>query len=239
MKKSLVITTMFLALTVMVTESTFAGRDGLIAPDVKYVDDYTLKGSVNFADIDPIDDFGNINVLIEIPSGTTAKWELDTDTGNIVWEFKKGKPRTVDYKGGYPVNYGTVSKTLLSTELGGEGESLDVILFGAQQKRGAIVEAKLIGMLKMKEGDGTIDDKLLAVVKGTPEYDVNDVDELNAKFNNIVYDVVRWFTGYKGVKSGITSRGIGKPYEAMRLFYASLWDFNTEKINSNIAFLLE
>lgn len=225
MGKQLLLTVMFLALTVIIAESAFAAQDGIIASDVKYVDDYTLAGPVKYSDIDPIDKSGNINVVVEIPSGTTAKWELSPDTGNIVWEFKKGQPRIVDYLGGYPVNYSTVPKTILSKELGGEGESLDVIIFGAQQKRGAVVKAKLVGILKLKEGDGTIDDKLLAVVIGTPEYDVENVDELNAKYNNIVFDVVKWFTGYKGVGSGITSRGIGKPYEAMRLFYASLWDF--------------
>lgn len=229
MGKKLVITILFLGLTVMVTDSVLASRDGIIAPEVKYVDDYTLAGSVKFSDVDPIDKFGDINVIVEIPLGTTAKWEYKPDTGNIVWEFKKGKPRIVDYQGGYPVNYGTVPKTLQSKKLGGEGESLDVILFGVQQKRGAVVKAKIIGMLKLKEGDGTVDDKLLAVVKGTPEYNVNSVSEYNAKFNNPLFTVVKWFTNYKGADSGISSRGAGKPYEAMRLLYASLWDY---KINN-------
>ena len=229
MKKILKATVMLLSLTAIFTGSVLAERDGIIAPDAEYIDDYTIKGPVDYSDIDPVDASGNINVVVEIPAGTNAKWEVSADTGNIVWEFKNGKPRVVDYEGGYPANYGTVPKTLLSRELGGEGESLDVVLFGAQQKRGAVVKAKLIGMLRLKEGDGTIDDKLLAVAEGTPEYNVKDTDELNANFNNTVGNTVKFFRTYKGPKSGITSRGIGQPYEAMRLLYSSLWDY---KVNN-------
>lgn len=230
MKRTAVTIILVLAILVICSGLAQAERDGIIADDVRYIDDYTLASSVNyFTDIDPGDEAGNINVIVEIPKGTTAKWEVSPDTGNIIWEFKKGKPRTVEYKGGYPVNYGTVPKTLLSEELGGEGESVDVILFGAQQKRGAVVKAKLIGILKIQEGDGAFDDKLLAVAYGSPEYNVKNVDELNAKFDNIGIEAASWFTNYKGPDSGMKSRGFGSADDAMRLFYATMKAFNDEK----------
>jgi inorganic pyrophosphatase len=230
MKRFTVTMAAFLAITVLCTGTVLADRDGLVAPDVKYVDDYTLKGSVNyFTDVDPADKDGNIHVIVEIPKGTTGKWEVDADSGNIIWEFKKGKPRTVDYLGGYPANYGTAPKTLLSEELGGEGESVDVILIGAQQNRGAVVKAKLIGILKITEGDGVFDDKLFAVALGSPEYAVNDVDELNARFNNAGSKVASWFTSYKGPDSGMTSRGMGTYDEARRLFYATMKAFKENR----------
>jgi len=226
MKRTTVTIIAIMAILLMCAGSVLADRDGLVAPDVKYLDDYTLQGDVNyFTNVDPADKDGNVHVIVEIPKGTTGKWEVDSDTGNIVWEFKKGKPRTVDYMGGYPANYGTAPKTVLSEEMGGEGESVDVILFGAQQKRGAVVKAKLVGVLKIQEGDGAYDDKLLAVAQGTPEYDVKDVEELNARFNNVGSKVASWFTNYKGPDSGLTSRGVGSPDEAMRLFYATMKAF--------------
>ena len=221
--KRTTVTIAIMAILLICAGPVLADRDGLVAPDVKYVDDYTLKGPVNyFTDVDPADKEGNIHVIVEIPKGTIGKWEISSDTGNIVWEFKKGKPRTVDYMGGYPANYGTAPKTLLSEELGGEGESVDVILFGSQQKRGAVVKAKIIGVLKIQEGDGAFDDKLLAVAQGSAEYAMQDMDELNAKFGGIGIKVASWFTSYKGPDSGMTSRGIGSPDEAMRLFYATM-----------------
>jgi len=227
MKRFTITMATFLAITVLCAGTVLADRDGLIAPDTTYVDDYTIKGSVNyFTDVDPADKDGNIHVIVEIPKGTTGKWEIDSDSGNVIWEFKKGKPRTVDYMGGYPANYGTAPKTLLSVELGGEGESVDVILLGAQQMRGAVVKAKLIGVLKITEGDGAFDDKLLAVALGSPEYAIKDFDELNAKFDGIGSKVTSWFTSYKGPDSGMTSRGVGSPDEARRLFYATMKAFS-------------
>jgi inorganic pyrophosphatase len=230
MKRFTIKMAIFLAITVLCTGTVLADRDGIIAPDAKYVDDYTISAAVNyFTEVDPADKDGNVHVIVEIPKGTTGKWEVDSDTGNIVWEFKNGKPRTVEYMGGYPVNYGTAPKTVLSEEMGGEGESVDVILFGAQQKRGAVVKAKLIGVLKLQEGDGVFDDKLLAVAMGSPEYSVKDINELNAKFDNIGTQAQSWFTSYKGADSGIKVRGIGTPDEAMRLFYATMKAFKQNK----------
>ncbi len=225
----------FVFTALMVVASLSAGnaaadRDGLNAPGVRYLDDYSLAGPVNYyTDVEAVDKEGHINVIVEIPRGTTAKWEVSRETGNILWEMKNGKPRTVDFLGGYPVNYGTVPKTLFSAELGGEGESLDVILFGERQKRGAVVQARLIGVLMIQEGDGTYDDKLLAVAKGSPEYGVKDLDELNARFGNIGEQTASWFTNYKGPESGLRVRGLGSADQATKLFYASLKIFNGEK----------
>ena len=226
MKRLTVIMAIFLAVTVFSAGAVLADQDGLIAPDTRYLDDYTVAGPVNyFTEVDPGDKDGNVHVIIEIPKGTTGKWEVDPELGNIVWEFKKGKPRTVEYMGGYPVNYGTAPKTILTEEMGGEGESVDVILFGARQMRGAVVKAKLIGVLKLQEGDGAFDDKLLAVAMGSPEYAVKNFKELNTKFNDIGAKTQSWFTSYKGPDSGIKIRGIGTPDEGMRLFYASMKAF--------------
>jgi inorganic pyrophosphatase len=226
MKRVTVAITAVMAILILFAGPVLADRDGLVAPEVEYIDDYTLKGPVNyFTEVDPVDKDGYVHVIVEIPSGTTAKWEVSPETGKIVWEFTDGKPGTEEFGGGYPANCGIAPKTLLSEEMGGDGESVDVILFGAQQKRGAVVKAKLIGVLKIQEGDGTFDDKLLAVATGSPEYAVKDVDELNAKFGNIGSQVATWFTDYRGPYSGITSRGIGSPDEAMRLFYAAMKAF--------------
>lgn len=54
---------------------------------------------------------GTINVVVEIPAGTNAKYEVNTKTGNLDWEIKKGKPRMVKYLA-YPANYGMIPSTL-------------------------------------------------------------------------------------------------------------------------------
>ena len=64
-------------------------------------------------DVEPISISGNINVVIEIPSGTHDKFEVSKETGQIVQDIEDGLPRKIKYIG-YPGNYGMSPKTLLS-----------------------------------------------------------------------------------------------------------------------------
>jgi len=116
----------------------------LIAPDVKMFDQYTIKGSRNFYNgYEPGDSKGNVNVVVEILKGTTGKWEVSTKDGSIKWEFKKGKPREVTYLGGYPANYGSIPKTLLPKQYGGDGDPIDIVVFGETIPRGSVIKVKL------------------------------------------------------------------------------------------------
>lgn len=81
-----------------------------------------------FDKIAPINDDDTINAIVEIPTGTLAKWEMDKEnTDQVMWEFKKGKPRVVQYLG-YPGNYGAIPQTNLPKELGGDGEQDDKLI---------------------------------------------------------------------------------------------------------------
>ena len=73
----------------------------------------STKGIDYVNDIDPISSSGNINVVIEIPSGTHNKFEVSKETGQIVQDIENGLPRKIKYIG-YPGNYGTVSYTHLT-----------------------------------------------------------------------------------------------------------------------------
>jgi inorganic pyrophosphatase len=107
-------------------------------------DGYTLIGKKNYlTGYEAIDRLGNINVVIEIPTGTTAKWEVEKSTGHLKWEFVDGVPREVSYLG-YPGNYGMIPRTLLPKELGGDGDPLDVIVLGPAVKRGTVLKTKII-----------------------------------------------------------------------------------------------
>ena len=60
---------------------------------------------------------GDVNAVIEIPSGTLDKWELNKSNGRIEWELVNNVPRIINYLG-YPGNYGMIPRTLLSKEHG-------------------------------------------------------------------------------------------------------------------------
>ena len=72
-------------------------------------DGFTIKK------IDPVNDYGNVDALIEISSGTLEKWEYNKSTGDIELELINNKPRIISYLG-YPANYGMIPKTILPKE---------------------------------------------------------------------------------------------------------------------------
>ena len=200
------------AVSLLLFENGFAKE---VASGLKYTDQYTLVGPANFLkDIQPTNSDGTINVVIEIPTGTTAKWEVDKEDGSLKWEFKNGKPRIVKYLG-YPGNYGMIPQTLLSEESGGDGDPLDVLVLGAYAPRGTIVKAKLIGVLKFLDG-GETDDKLLAVLAGTPFFEINSVQELDKKFKGASKIIEIWFAHYKG-PGKVESKGMDSVEEAKRV----------------------
>ena len=109
---------------------------------------------------------GDVNAVIEIPSGTMDKWELNKSNGQIEWELVNEKPRIVNYIG-YPANYGMIPQTLLSKEKGGDGDPLDILVLGPTATRGGIVKCKIIGVLFLMDR-GEQDDKLIAVSDNSP-----------------------------------------------------------------------
>ncbi len=124
------------------------------AKELIRLDKYTLKSPVHLVHgIDPVAGENTVRVVVEIPTGSTQKWEVEKPSGDLKWEFEHGKPRAIQYLG-YPGNYGMVPKTLLSEENGGDGDPLDVLVLGPAVPRGSIVEVKIIGLLKMLDKGG-------------------------------------------------------------------------------------
>lgn len=167
-----------------------------LAADANRPDDFTLVGPKSFKTGYPATNpDGTVNVVIEIPTGTTAKWEVGDD-GVMRWELEKGKPRVVQYLP-YPGNYGMVPRTLLAKEHGGDGDPLDVIVLGDAAARGEVVKARVLGVLEMLD-DGEQDDKLIAVIDGSPLGAARDLQELDARFPGVTSIVETWFDHYKG-----------------------------------------
>lgn len=131
---------------------------------------------------------GTLNAVVEIPQGDLRKFETDVDSGRLIWELKKGKPRVVAYLG-YPANYGMVPRTL-----GQDGDPLDVLVIGPPELRGAVPAVKLVAVMRMVDG-GDLDDKLIAVVPGTT-FDGMALQDLEDAGVTAILKV--WFESYKG-----------------------------------------
>ena len=193
------------------------------AEDLKTADGYTLIGEKNFLrDYKPTDSSGNINVVVEIPAGTNAKWEVDKTTGHLAWEFKQGKPRIVAYLG-YPGNYGMIPGTILSKEQGGDGDPLDVVVIAPAVARGRVVKARPIGVLKLLDG-GEQDDKIIAVLSDSPLGGVSGLDELQREFKGITDILEIWFSNYKG-PGKMESKGFAGAAEARDIINDAVADY--------------
>ncbi|MFP4473685.1 MAG: inorganic diphosphatase [Candidatus Omnitrophota bacterium] len=157
----------------------------------------TDVSSFNFMqDIDPQIDGSLVSMVVEIPAGTTEKWEVSPETGLMAQEIKDMQPRIIKYLG-YPGNYGMIPRTLLPTESGGDGDPLDILSIGAPLKRGQTARVKIIGILKFLD-HGEQDDKLLAVLPDTALGNLRSLAELNEQFPGIVEIIRIWFENYKG-----------------------------------------
>jgi inorganic pyrophosphatase len=168
-----------------------------VAPGVVYQDEMTLVGPLNFRNGYPATTAeGTVTAVIEIPAGCTDKWEVKGEDGLLHWDVKNGKPRRVSYLG-YPCNYGMVPRTVLSPDRGGDGDPLDVLVLGAAVSRGAVIEARVVGLLRMRDG-GDLDVKLVAVRANTAFEDVKDVGDLDERFPGVTGILETWFAHYKG-----------------------------------------
>ena len=226
MKKKLIL---FLILFLFLIGCTYESNLLLSEDSIElyYEDEYTFPGEENFlTDFPAKNTDGTINVVVEIPAGTNQKWEVSKDDGKIRWEFKEGKPRVVKYLA-YPGNYGMIPQTILLEEEGGDGDALDVIILGPSVPRGTVVKAKLIGILNLLDG-GETDDKILAVLEGSPLYEVNDIQELDNRFPGTTKIIEIWFSSYKG--AGILeSKGFGDASKAHDMVNKALNAYRNKK----------
>lgn len=132
-----------------------------------------------------------INVLVEIPRGSSIKYELDEDSGVIMVD------RFLHTAMNFPFNYGFIPKTLAE-----DGDPSDVLVLSDESVvPGAAIPVLPIGMLEMEDESG-IDAKIIAVPpeKIDPLYgpykDVADLPEaLKAKIKN-------FFENYKALEPG-------------------------------------
>ena len=133
---------------------------------------------------------GLYQTLVEIPTGSREKWEVDHKTGYIEWEFRNGKPREVKFLG-YPGNYGFIPQTL-----SGDNDPLDIIVLSEAAPRGALLQVKVIGMLKLSDG-GESDNKVIAITDDGAFKKIDSLSEMLVKRPHVIAIIRQWFEGYK------------------------------------------
>ena len=104
---------------------------------------------------------GILNAVIEIPAGSSEKFEFDPATGEFLVSQRDGRPRTIRFLP-YPANYGFIPATKMNAEEGGDGDAVDVFVLCAALPTGTVIEVEPIGIIELLDA-GERDDKLVAV----------------------------------------------------------------------------
>jgi inorganic pyrophosphatase len=135
----------------------------------------------------PADLEGPIPAVIEIPTGSKVKYELDKRSGLLLVD------RILFSAVHYPANYGFVPKTYC-----GDGDPLDILVLCQEPIVPlAIMQARPIGVMQMRDDKGE-DDKLIAVHVDDPEYQgYRDISELPP---HRLLELRRFFLDYKALE---------------------------------------
>ena len=192
MKKNLIKTGVVVLALLLGAATGFSAAAQTLLPQVS-----VLKGERSFmTGYDPVNVDGTVNVVIEIPAGTTAKYMVDLKSGMIELEQKNGLPRYVQYLG-YPCNYGNIPRSILLKSKGGDGDAIDAIVLGPSVPTGSVVKGRAIGILSLVD-TGEKDDKVIVVMENSPFAGVRSLEELDRRFPGVTTILQTWFTSYKG-----------------------------------------
>ncbi|CAB5241286.1 unannotated protein [freshwater metagenome] len=134
------------------------------------------------------------DVLVEIPSGSRNKYEVDHESGKIRLD------RMLFTSTRYPWDYGFVENTL-----GQDGDPLDaLVMLDEPTFPGCLVSCRVIGMFRMTDEAGG-DDKLLCVPAGDVRKehirDITDVTEFD------LLEIKHFFEVYKDLEPGKSVEG--------------------------------
>lgn len=138
--------------------------------------------------INPLD----FTVVIEIPKGSKAKYELDKQTGFLILD------RILHTSTHYPANYGFIPRTYAE-----DNDPLDVLVICQESVYPlTLMEVYPIGVLKMVD-DNSKDEKIIAVAKQDPF--MNEYKDISELPSHISAEIAHFFEVYKQLEGKQTT----------------------------------
>lgn len=127
-----------------------------------------------------------INAIIEIPYGSSVKYELDKESGAV---FVDRVMASAMY---YPANYGFIANTLAD-----DGDPVDILVLNEYPiQAGAVIPCRLIGVLIMEDESG-MDEKLLAVPTSKVDARFESIKSLDDVPKATLAKIKNFFETYK------------------------------------------
>ena len=161
-------------------------------------------------------DNGVINVVVEIPAGSSHKIEWNRDLA--VMQLDRVDPAIF----AKPTNYGFIPQTLDE-----DGDELDaLIITESPLATGIFLEAKVIGVLKFVDDD-EVDDKVI-VVPADDRNTGNAINSLEDLPKQLLNQIDHHFTHYKDLKKpgSTVVKGFGDVEEAKTIIHESIERWN-------------
>ncbi len=149
-------------------------------------------------------------VVIEVPKGSKNKYELDKETGLLRLD------RVLYSAVHYPADYGFIPRTFCD-----DGDPLDSLVLSQEPVYPlTIVEARAIGVVRMRDEKG-IDDKIVAVSVRDPAFaEYTDKQDLPA---HQLREIRRFFEDYKVLENKqVVVEDLMGPAEAFRIIREAL-----------------
>ncbi len=178
-----------------------------------------LKGEKNFITEHPTHNLdGTINVIVEMPAGTSGQYSVDKKSGLMALEQQQGDPQYLQYLP-YPANYGFIPRTMLAKEFGGNGNPLSAIVLGSAVPRGAVLKARPLGVLNFNE-HGSVNSKIVLAAVGSPFEKIHSIKGLDDQFPGVLQILQTWFVSSSGKdKAGnplLSNGGVQEKPDAIR-----------------------
>ncbi len=133
----------------------------------------------------------DIFVVIEIPQGSSIKYEVDKESGAV---FVDRFLFTAMY---YPFNYGFIPNTLAE-----DGDPTDVLVISSQPVvPGSVIRSRPIGMLEMEDEEG-VDTKVIAVPVSKLDLTFEDIKDITDLPQATLDKIKHFFEHYKELEKG-------------------------------------
>ena len=171
-----------------------------------------LKSISPWHDVEPGDGLlpAQFTAIIEIPLGSSNKYELDKKTGLLKLD------RVLHSAVYYPANYGFIPQTLAD-----DGDPLDVLVLGQEPcVPMCIMRARAIGRMQMRDDKG-LDDKIISVHLDDPA--VRDYSHIRELPRHTLKELERFFLDYKTLENKrVEIEDFDGPYEANKVIREGL-----------------
>jgi inorganic pyrophosphatase len=164
----------------------------------------------------PFRDDGSVNVIVESPRGSTAKFKYDTETGAMM--LSRQLPAGVVY----PYDWGFIPSTRAA-----DGDPLDaMVLWDGESFPGVVLPSRLIGILRLEQTTAANqvpehNDRVFAIPVKAPRFDhVRTIFDLPERVRLELEQFFVSVVAFEG--KNLRLRGFDGPAEADRVLRAAM-----------------